>query len=97
MVKLWNINENEDTTGKREVSLVTSRDLGVVRLTSYFFLSPFGPVTDASPVTSYRERSSPSTSRPTPPSPSPLPDPRPSSRSGTSRPTLVPERRSASG
>jgi periodic tryptophan protein 1 len=34
MVKLWNINENEDTTGKREVSLVTSRDLGVVRSTT---------------------------------------------------------------
>lgn len=31
LVKLWNINENEASGGKREVSLVTSRDLGVVR------------------------------------------------------------------
>ena len=30
LVKVWNIQDNEDT-GKRNVSLVTSRDLGVVR------------------------------------------------------------------
>ena len=44
MVKLWNINENEDTTGKREVSLVTSRDLGVGKVFSVHF-SPDTPLT----------------------------------------------------
>lgn len=30
-VKIWNVNEDETVGGKREISLVTGRDLGVVR------------------------------------------------------------------
>lgn len=37
LVKVWNIQENEDT-GKRNVSLVTSRDLGVVGVWTVVFL-----------------------------------------------------------
>lgn len=29
-VKIWNVNEDETAGGKREISLVTGRDLGVV-------------------------------------------------------------------
>lgn len=43
-VKVWNVSESEDN-GKRQVSLVTSRDLGVVSLISMVFwptpLTPF--------------------------------------------------------
>lgn len=35
MVKVWNVADDEDT-GKRNVSLVTSRDLGVVRILHNF-------------------------------------------------------------
>ena len=43
MVKVWNVDDDKDT-GKRNVSLVTSRDLGVVcftKMLSFYFLTPF--------------------------------------------------------
>lgn len=35
MVKVWNITDEELEGGKRQVSMVTSRDLGVVRILSF--------------------------------------------------------------
>ncbi|KAF8638331.1 hypothetical protein AX17_002351 [Amanita inopinata Kibby_2008] len=46
LVKIWNINEEETKAGKRNVSLVTSRDLGVGKVFSAVF-SPDDPLTVA--------------------------------------------------
>lgn len=87
MVKVWNVNEKND--GKREVSLVTSRDLGVVSpfprlLVSRFMFTLF---------IYYRERFSLRRSLRTTRLLLPLRDPRRSFRSGTSVRMLTRARR----
>lgn len=82
-VKVWNI--EEQAAGKRHISLVTSRDLGVVRPS---FNSKFLCAICRRTYTfclSLRERSSRHPSAPTTRRPSPSQDPRRTFKSGTSR------------
>jgi periodic tryptophan protein 1 len=89
MVKVWNIDEED--TNKRQVSMVTSRDVGVVRRRSRPDLCLCWPAADTRSARHYplphRARSLPSRSRPTRHSRSPPRARRPSFRSGTSPPT----------
>ncbi len=96
LVKIWNVEEGEEG-GKRSVSLVTSRDLGVVS-TPYFrsriFSSMDRMMADSTSTLLdfsfffHRAKSLLSDSLPTLPSLSPLQVPPPTFKSGMFQPTL---------